>query len=220
MKLIRLALVSLALAFSLAARNAPAQSIQQNLTFSILMDYQYTTNSVIDGGAVTNYYSTVRTLLVTTHNVVRAIALDLFGDQSTNWDGANLVRRINPTNGAEGIFLRNGPNFTNGFTNVSSFFGLTFTNDFTSGVSNAFPALTNNLTNQLQLPVFHGWVTNSPSGLATNMLSLSDVFFLSLNTVNLKFNLVGVNLAALGNGRLPMSPAQLMVSIIPPPSIP
>ena len=195
MKLIRLALATLALTLGLAALNASAQSSQQPLAFSILMEYQYETNTVIDAGAETNNPSTLRTLLITPRDVLKAIGVDLFGKEWTNWMGGSLVRRVNLTNGTEGIYLRNGAKFTN----VSSFFGTSFTNDFSEGAPAAFPGLTNSFSPQL--PIFHGWVTNEGATNFTNIVSLSNVRFISLNTTNLKFNLIGVNLAALRNGR-------------------
>jgi hypothetical protein len=193
MRFIRLALVGLALSFGLVARTASAQSVQEYLSFYINAEFEVSTNS-LENDTLTNYYSVHRTVLVGTHNIVKAIAIDLFGDQWTNWNTANILRRVNPTNGEEGIFLRQGAKFTN----VSSFFGNSYKNDFTYDALGAFPALTNNFTPEL--PVFHGWVTNKGTGFFTNTISLGNVRFISLNTTNLKFNLIGVNLSALGNG--------------------
>src|SRR5579862_7810498 len=144
MKLIRLALVILALVLGLAARNAPAQSVQQILTFSITAEYEYSTNVLLDADTLTNTYSSHRTLLVGSHNIVKAIAVDLFGTAWTNWAAAYIVRRLNPTNGTEGMFLTVGE-FP---TNISSFFGTTYLDDFTHDASNAFPGLTNNFSPQ------------------------------------------------------------------------
>jgi hypothetical protein len=196
MKLTRLAFLGLALALGLAARTAPAQSIQQPLLFSINAEYEYTTNATPNSETVTDDISVHHNLLVTTHGVVKAIAVDLFGRAWTNWISATLLRRVNPVDGTEGIFLRNGTKFTN----VSSFFGDSFQNDFTEDVSNSFPGLTNNFTPQL--PVFHGSVSNGPAGSFTNTISLGNVRFISLNTTNLKFNLIGVNLSTASNGRV------------------
>jgi hypothetical protein len=195
MRLFQFTLVGLALTLGLAARNARAQSIQEFLTFAITAEYEFTTNTV-ETDTLTNSYSTHRTLLVGTHNIVKAIAVDLFGDQWTNWNAATLLRRVNPTNGEEGIFMRYGDRFTN----VSSFFGTSYLNDFTYDVSNAFPGLTNNFTPQL--PIFRGWVTNRDGTLSTNTISLGNVRYISMNSTNLKFNLIGVNISALSNGQV------------------
>jgi len=198
MRFIRLALVGLALSFGLAARNASAQSIQEYLSFYINAEFEVTTNS-LENDTLTNYYSVHRTVLVSTHNIVKAIAIDLFGDQWTNWNTANILRRINPTNGEEGIFLRTGLKFTN----VSSFFGTSYKNDFTYDALGAFPGLTNNFPpGTPELPVFHGLVTSKGTRFFTNTISLGNVRYISLNTTNLKFNLIGVNLSALSNGEL------------------
>jgi hypothetical protein len=196
MRFIRLALVGLALSLGLAARPASAQSIQEYLTFSINAEFEVTTNSVLDNDSLTNYYSVHRTVLVGTHNIVKAIAIDLFGDEWTNWNTATILRRINPANGEEGIYLRSGMRFTN----ISSFFGTSYLDDFTHDAPGAFPGLTNNFTPAL--PVFHGWVTNQGTEFFTNTISLGNLRFISLNTTNLKFNLIGVNLSALSNGRI------------------
>jgi hypothetical protein len=196
MKLIRLALVGLAVALGLAARTAPGQSVQEFLTFSINAEYEFMTNLTPNSVTLTNERYVQRSILVSTHNVIKAIAIDLFGQEWTNWSTATLLRRINPVDGTEGIFLHDGLRFTN----VSSFFGTSFTNDFTYDVLNAYPALTNNFTPQL--PIFRGWITNEESGMYTNTQSLGNVRFISLNTTNLKFNLIGVNLSVLGNGNV------------------
>ncbi|MGO8700999.1 MAG: hypothetical protein ACLQVY_25185 [Limisphaerales bacterium] len=195
MRFIRLALVGLALSFGLAARNASAQSIQQPITFAINAEFEVTTN-YSENDTLTNYYSARRNVYVGTLNIVKAIALDVFGEKWTNWSAATILRRINPTTGEEGIFLRTG----NYFTNISRFFGTSFLNDFTSDAANAFPGLTNNFTPSL--PVFHGWITNKGGESFTNTISIGTLRYLSLNTTNLKFNLVGVNFAIFSNGRL------------------
>jgi hypothetical protein len=195
MRFIRLALVGLALSLGLAARNASAQSIQQPITFAINAEFEIITN-YSENDTLTNYYSTHRLVYVGTLNIVKAIALDLFGEKWTNWSAATILRRINPTNGEEGIFLRTG----NYFTNISSFFGDSYKNGFTHDASNAFPGLTNNFTPSL--PVFRGWITNKGGESFTNTFSLGTVRYLSLNTTNLKFNLIGVNISVLSNGRL------------------
>jgi hypothetical protein len=195
MRFIRLALVGLALSLGLAARNASAQSIQQPVTFAINAEFEVTTN-YSENDTLTNYYSARRNVYVGTRNIVKAIALDLFGEKWTNWSAATILRRINPTNGEEAIFLRTD----NYFTNISRFFGTSFSNNFTYDASMAFPGLTNNFTPSL--PVFHGWVTNKGVESFTNTISIGTVRYISLNTTNLKFNLVGVNISIFSNGKL------------------
>lgn len=203
MRLIRLAFVTLALALGFAAQNASAattptptdESIQQLLTFSINVNYETTTNSS-ENDTLTNYSAIRHSILVSTHNVIKAITLDLFGREWTNWDTANIVRRVNPTNGAEGIYLRQGSTFID----ISSFFGTSYLDDFTHDVFTACPGLTNNFTPAL--PVFFGSFKDDGGVLTSNTISLANIRYISLNTTNLKFNLLGVNLSALSSGRV------------------
>jgi hypothetical protein len=201
MRLIRFVVFGVTLALALAARNASAQSIQENLTFSILAQYEFTTNEVNANGDFTNsVYDSLHTILVGTHGVVKAIAVDLYGRDWTNWASASLLRVTNPTNGNEAIFMRVGDDLTN----VSRFFGTSFSNNFTYDISNAFPALTNDIpTNYpIQLPIIRRQITNEASGVSiTNTEQNGGMRFISLTTTNLVFNLLGVNLAALSNGR-------------------
>ncbi len=91
----------------------------------MLADYQtniFYTNLANPAGPLTNENSRIRTVLIATGNVVKALAVDLEGTNWTTWAGSVLVREVNLTNGNEGIFLRK-----NGIqTNVSSFFGGSF----------------------------------------------------------------------------------------------
>jgi hypothetical protein len=202
MNKIRFSFFAAGAALALAAGGLHAQTSIQRLTFSLIGEYQtniFSTNS--DNPPLTNEDSKIRTVLVGTGNVIKALAVDLEGTNYTNWTGGSLVREVNLTNGNEGIFLRVNGNQTN----VSSFFDGSYSNDFTAGLSNAFPALTNNisgLTNDIygssnnpipQVELVRGWrrMTN-PTNTTTNFVATAGLYFISLNTTNLKFNLVGV----------------------------
>ena len=174
-----------------AGRQRPhAQTSIQRLTFSLFAEYQtnvYSTNTAGLGGPLTNTHSLISNILIGTHSVLKAMAIDLEGTNWTNWTDASLVREVNLTNGNEGIFLRTATTETN----VSSFFGGSFSNNFTSGVTNAFPGVTNNFTPQLEL--VRGLLTmTSPTNFATNYAKTAGLYFISLNTTNMKFNLVAV----------------------------
>jgi hypothetical protein len=194
-------------ALTLASSSLHAQTSIQRLTFSLLGEYQtntFYTNAAFPSGPWTSEFSEIRPVLVTTANVVRALALDLEGTNYTIWNGAALVREVNMTNGHEGIFLRKGTNAAN----VSSFFGGSYSNNFMGELTNAFPALTNNisgLTNDInggttnpipQTLVFRGWLRRPDPTTTTNAtndyLSTGGLYFVSLNTTNIKFNLVAV----------------------------
>jgi hypothetical protein len=191
---------SLALGFvlALAASNGRAQTSLQPLSLSLLAGYQansYTTNTTTD---TTNETARLPGILIATGNIVRAIAVDLDGPTSTNWNGANLVREVNLTNGNEGIFLRK-----NGLeTNVSSFFGLTFSNNLTAGLLAGFPGLTNfpgvSNVSPANFELIHGSVVDfGATNATTNASRTSGLYSLSINTTNLKINLIGV-----GDGNL------------------
>jgi hypothetical protein len=194
-------------ALLLAAGGLHAQTSIQRLTFSLLAEYQtniFYTNTTESTVPLTNENSYIHHILIATGNVVKALAVDLDGTNWTNWAGSVLVREVNLTNGTEGIFLRK-----NGLqTNVSSFFGGSFSNNFsnnfTAGLSNAFPGATNfpGLTNTFmpQLQLGHGGVRmTGPTNTTTNILTTAGLYFISLNTTNLKFNLVAVGDGAVTN---------------------
>jgi hypothetical protein len=167
-----------------------AQTSIQRITLSLLADYQtntFFTNTASSSGPLTNEYSRIHHILIATGNVVKAIAVDLQGTNWTNLAGSLLVREVNLTNGTEGIFLRNGASNVN----VSSFFGVSYSNNFTAGLTNGFPSVTNNFT--LEDPLVQGWLRmTGPTNFTTNYIKTSAVYFFSLNTTNIKFDMVGV----------------------------
>jgi hypothetical protein len=201
-------------ALALASGGLDAQTAIQNITLSLIGEYQTNTfvlngtNAETPEAPWTSEFSQIRPILISTFNVKRALAYDLEGPGSTTWDSAQLVREVNLTNGNEGIFLRVGDNQTN----VSRFFGGSFSNNFQAGLTNAFPALTNNisgLTNDvlaytnnstnISLPqtlIDRGWLYRPNLATTTNAtndyLTTAGIYFISLNTTNTKFNLVAV----------------------------
>jgi hypothetical protein len=158
-----------------------------------MAQFETATNNVPADPTVTNEY--LHLLLITSANVVKAIAVDQFGTPGwTNWSAAGLLRRVNLVTGEERVYLNIGG--TNE-TDVSSYFSGSYAGNFTSGISNAFPAAASNFNannpNPLQ-PLF--------SGVPTNHLASAGLFFISLNTTNLKMNLIGANFSYLGNGAI------------------
>jgi hypothetical protein len=228
MNKIRFRFLVATVALVLSAGAIQAQTSLQKLTFSLLGQYEtntFYTNS--DSPPLTNEYSQIRTILITTGDVVKALAVDLEGTNWNKFSGGSLFYAVNLTNGAEGMLLRNGTNEAD----VSSFFGGTFSNNFTGQLTNEFHALNTNLafaftnimtnvatngsvtniftnvfTNlaangagnnfAVESPLFHGWrrMTDATT-TTTNFWGTAGIYFISLNTTNIKFNLLGV-----GNG--------------------
>jgi hypothetical protein len=207
MNKIRFSFFIAAAALLLTAGGLRAQTSIQRLTFTLLAQYQkniFYTNTANPGGPLTNEFSVIRTVLITAGNVVKALAVDVGGTNWTNWAGSALVREVNLIDGTEGIFLRKGGDQTN----VSSFFGGSFSNNFTAELTNAFPGATNNfqgLTNNIidnetnnsapQLQLDRGWrimPENDPTNITTNFDITAGVYYISVNTTNLKFSLVAV----------------------------
>jgi hypothetical protein len=233
MNKIRFSVFAAGAALALAAGGLDAQTSIQRLTFSLLAEYQtniYSTNTANPEGPLTNENTDIRSILISTGNVIKALAVDVAGTNFTNWSsGGSLVREVNLTNGNEGIFLRANGNQTN----VSSFFGMSCSNNFTGELTNEFPALntnsaivfTNTVTNTnsgltyVFTNVFTNSFTNSfsnnfsfetplvrgglrmtdPTNITTNVVRTSGLYFISLNTTNLKFNLVAVGDGAVTN---------------------
>jgi hypothetical protein len=198
-KLIRFILASVVILFSLAAIETHAQSVRQVMSFSVLTQYEFDTNDVVNDPGLTNQY--VRQLLFTSGSVVKAIMLDLKGRSWTNWIGASLQRRVNLLNGHEGVYI------TMGGTNeidVSSFFGDSYVSNFTADVMANFPNAANNFnyngTNfpSPYPPLFTGALTSAK----TNFTGSSGFHYITLNTTNLKLNLLGVNFRVPGDGGL------------------
>jgi hypothetical protein len=182
----------LVLLFGLMAMGARAQSTYQAVAFSVAGEYETDTNDVPSDPTVTHQY--FHLVLITSANVVKAIAVDHFGKPAwTNWASAILLRRVNLVTGEDGIFLDNG---TNAEVDVSSYFTNTYVSNFTGEVGAAFPGATNNFDtnnpNPLQ-PLF--------SGSPTNHRASAGLHFISLTTTNLKMNLIGAGLGGLGTGQ-------------------
>ncbi len=208
-------------ALALAAGGLHAQTSFQNLTFSLIGEYQtntFTTNTSGGTPVSTNEVLVVRPILITTACMIKAMAVDLEGTNwnvegtdSTNWDGARLVREVNLTNGAEGIFLRKGTHQIN----VSSFFGTSFTNNFTGYLSNYLGLVTNGFTNSFtnssttnlandfppQAAIIGGKVHIDPTTNTTNYKSSVGVYTLSFFTSNVQFNTFGVGSGVIANVR-------------------
>ena len=213
MNRIRIGVIVACATIILASSSLHAQTVVQRLTFSLLGQYQtnvYFTNLPSAPNLWTSEHSLLRTILITSANVDKALAIDVAGTNFVTWAGGEVVREINLSNGNTGIFLRK-----DGLqTNVSSFFGGSFSNDFMGGLSNAFPGytnnisgLTNNLVNSTNVPipqtqVFRGYLRTDPLGstnIVTNYIASSGLYFISLNTTNVKFNVVGVGSGTVTN---------------------
>jgi hypothetical protein len=227
MKRIRFLFGCLAVLFGFMATDARAQSSRQIMTFSVLTDYQDETNDAPADPGLTNVF--IQPLLITSGNIVKAILLDVKGRKWTNWTGATLQRQINLITGEEGVYITLGG--TNEL-NVSSFFSDTYVSNFTEGVLDAFPFATNNFTysytndivnaytnitdgstnvtlitntvvttNDLQSPyppLFNG----QTSSTFVHHRSSAGLHFISVNTRNLKLNLLGASLQAPGDGAI------------------
>ncbi len=193
MKRLRFVLGLLVFALGLTGINARAQSAYQNIAFSVQGQFETATNSVPSEPNTT--FENLHLILFTSGDVVRSIAIDLFGTESwTNWSNAGLLRRVNLVTGEERIYLsRGGTNVVD----ASSYFSGSYVSNFMSQVPVAFPSATNNfgpLNPDPYQPLFTG--TNG------NHFNSAGLYFISLNTTNLKMNLVGANFSFLGNGLL------------------
>jgi hypothetical protein len=221
MNKIRFSVFAAGVALALAAGGLHAQTSIQYLTFSLIGEFQtntFTTNTSGGTPVSTNEVLVVHPILFSTANVVKAIAVDLEGTNwdvdgtdSTNWDGARLVREVNLTNGAEGIFLRKGTTQIN----VSRFFGASFTNNFTGYLSNYLGLVTNGFTNSFtnnsttnftncfppQAAIIGGKVYIDPTGTTTNYNSSAGLYTLSFFTSNVQFNTFGVGSGVIANVR-------------------
>ncbi|HEY3915715.1 MAG TPA: hypothetical protein VGN61_14605 [Verrucomicrobiae bacterium] len=199
MRRIGLLLSCLAIFFGFLTAKARAQASCQIITFSVLGDYQDATNNASTEPLFTNQF--IQPLLFTSGNVVKAILLDLKGTQWTNWPGAHLERQVNLVTGEEGIYITLGGKDE---LNVSPFFGDTYVGNFTGATTNTLGFATNNFTygtNALQNP-FTPMYNGTASPTTTNRHVAAGMHYLSLNTTNLKFNLVGVSLFGIGNGEI------------------
>jgi hypothetical protein len=104
-----------------------------------------------------------------------------------------LVREVNLSNGAEGLYIRG-----NGYQNdVSRYFtndlGASYDGDFTGQVTNLFAGITNFFTG---LPIHSGFA-QTPHGQpsVTNNLRQETIFTVSMDTTNMKFTFLGYGTA-------------------------
>jgi hypothetical protein len=176
----------------IAAQCARAQVASQFLSFSIVGEYEvdsFQTNVVTD---TTNQAARIRGVWIGTTNVVKAIAIDLEGLLWQKWAGANIVRETDMATGTEGIFLRLGA----ASTNVSSFFGTSYLSNFKENVPSVLGF--SNMTyysNGVVTPFTNSAYganlsTTGANPTTTNVVKSADLFSVSLNTSNLKFNLL------------------------------
>jgi hypothetical protein len=184
--------------------NARGQIIYQKLNFSIFG--QYVTNEAVTNSVNplnVNSTNVIRTVLITTASLVRAAALDFAGSPGyTNWIGSYLLREINLTNGAEGIFLYHVSDPVTNY-NISRFFHGSYSNDFAYE-----PALTSHfagITNLPQVtspfypanfsptnnPIVGDQVYFRPTEIVTNAWTGSGLYYVEFYSTNISFNLLG-----------------------------
>jgi hypothetical protein len=201
-KMIRFGFLATGVALVLAAGSLRAQTSLQSFTFSIVAEYQ--TNVPITNltTGATNVRPKIHTILISTIDVVKALAIEL--DRATNasgtntntWNGSTLLREVNLTNGHEGIFLRKAGKQAN----VSAYFP-NFTNNFTAAIP-SFPEWTNfqSSTNGIGVtnvsyadlePIWDRVHPNVNDIMVTNVQT-AGLYYFSLNTVNLQLNLLGM----------------------------
>ncbi|HZM02600.1 MAG TPA: hypothetical protein VFC44_06220 [Candidatus Saccharimonadales bacterium] len=181
----------------LAAGQVQAQISFQTIGISFLAQYQ--TNMVHPNAdnTATNIDAYAPNILITTGNVIKAIAVDLAGEKWTTWAGSHLVREINLATTNEGIFLRKGALQTN----VSQYFG-GFSNNFTGSLASHFPIVAN-FANQMNagaganyqppIEVGRGIIYERPGTNTVDYSSAFGLHSLAFSTTNLQFNLVGTS---------------------------
>jgi len=209
---------------ALAAGGLNAQTSIQSITLSLVGEYATNSYYINGTNAGTNNvqwsseFTQIRPIIISTAGVKRTMAIDLLGTDYTIWNGSELVREVNLTNGNEGIFLRKGSKQTN----VTTFFDGSSGSNFMAGLPGAFPALSNNISGltenvaiysnnyslmtNISIPqtqLTRGWLhrpdISDTNVITTNYLSTAGVYFVSLDTTNIKFNVVGS-----GNGSATM----------------
>jgi hypothetical protein len=185
----------LALGFGLSAQRAPAQTVAQDMTFSIICQYAtniYSNTDVVTG--TTTKHQQIVTVLLDTANIAKAIALDLEGTNwdrgvsgSTDWAGAAIVYEQNMINSNQAIFLRVGGKQTNVsrfFTNNSS--TNAFGNMFSQTVGDVFIG-----TNYATLPLLGGYTYNTSGNTKTNDTAIGNLAYLTFSSTNTSFALFG-----------------------------
>src|ERR1017187_4346140 len=185
------------------AGDARGQILYQRLSFSIFG--QYTTNVAVTNSTnplSVNEANVLKTVLMTSANLVKAMALDFAGTNYASWTGSYLEREINMTNGAEGIFLcRTTAPVTN--YDVSRYFNYSFTNNFASkaALGSHFAGITNFINTPRSFYPTNFSPANNPlvgdniylrkTGNITNTWSGSGLYYVEFYTTNLQFNLLG-----------------------------
>jgi hypothetical protein len=193
MKRLRVAFGFLAF-LGLMVIDARAQSTYQTLTFSVQSQYEFTTNNIPNQPDVV--HETLQLLLFTSANVAKAIAVDEFGNPGwKTWATAVLLRRVNLVTGEDRIYLSKG--YGTNAVDVTSYFSGSYVSNFTSGRFAAFPVGMNNFTPNNPDPFQPLY-----SGTNTTYLTSAGLYFISLNTTNLKMNLLGANFGVPVNGTL------------------
>jgi hypothetical protein len=216
MKKMRFLFLALALSLGWCAGRAQGQTIAQTMTFSVIC--QYVTNTYTTNGGIVSMGQHLNTVALTSANIVRAIAADVFGTGWTNWESATLFYEENMTNGNQGIFLYykgNQTNVSRYFTSSTSTNG--FANMFSKDVPNVFggtiyPTLSSNSYVDLvsQDPINPHPETNFPGGslplsgvygygngpVAT---AYDDLAYVTLTTRNTSFTLFGYSQGNLFN---------------------
>jgi hypothetical protein len=189
MKNMRYFLLALALGFGLLPQCAKGQTTAQVMTFSIICQYVTNTATNINVSTQrTNVEQQVVTVLLSSANLVKAMAIDLLGTNWTKWQGAYLVYEQNLQTTNQGIYLR-----LNGLqTNVSSFFGDSFTNVFSQDVNNVFSA-----TNYTTLPLNGGFDYDVRGVKSTYYTASGNLAYLSFSSTNTSFNIFGYSRGSL-----------------------
>jgi hypothetical protein len=227
MKQIRLFSAALGVCLIIAPASLRAQYAQQTLTFSLLGQYMYPTNILVisnrtsAGTTNTEFYGdqVVNTVLITTGNVIKALAVDEEGTNWVKWIDAYLVLRTSLLDSSQAIYLTmgSGRTFTN--LNVSKYFNGSFSNNFTLDAPYFYGGLTNGFLVNMDATNYSGWsnplyaTTSTNHTTATNHSTVTVTNFgnsynhaaavlqyLSFSTTNLAFNLIGTSLAFAGNG--------------------
>jgi hypothetical protein len=194
MKKMRCLFLVLALGLSLCSQRAQGQTSAQSMTFSIICQYVTNTYTTNLSTHTTNQDQRVQTVLLNSGNLVKAMAIDMFGTNWPKWQFASIVYEQNLESSNQGIYLR----YQNKQTNVSSFFtnGLS-TNGFANMFSQDVPGLFNGTnyamdgTNSI-LPLTGRVPTQSPT-------VSDDLAYLTFNSANTSFTLFGYSQGSLLN---------------------
>jgi hypothetical protein len=208
MKKMRCLFLTLALGLGWCAGRAQGQVIAQTMTFSVFC--QYVTNTYTTNAGIVFTDPHVNTVALTSANIVRAIAAEVFGTGWTNWESATLFYEENMTNGNQGIFLYDKGRQTNVsqyFTSVASTNG--FANMFSRDVTNVFGGtIFPTLSSNSYVNILSEDATNPDAGTNFPVGSLplygtygygngpvatayDDLAYVTLNTSNTSFTLFG-----------------------------